>query len=109
MFKDPTGHIDLMELGWDYAFHPGPEYLHDSGEAGRAVLTQFQTYSKNTVQGGATPTRGGPQGQVGKMWSLFQSPQKVTQHHAIMADLTGGGVEAGQFDFQSLSHIQKNL
>lgn len=99
---DPLGHITLMTQGYDYGFNRGPHYLHQDGEARRATFRQFQDFPANSVQGAGQLVRDEFSGVPAEPWMVMQPPQ-VWQHHVpIVADLTGGGFDAGQFTLQPL-------
>ncbi len=97
---DTLGHIDLVTNGYDYHWKNGPDYLHDNGSGQRAILRKFQTYPKNDVQGRAHLQQQG--GVPGRYFHPFQPAQVIQHHVSIMADLIGGGVDAGQIALQPL-------
>jgi hypothetical protein len=99
---DPLGHVTLMREGYDYQFLRGPEALHQGGEARRALFQQFQGYPANSVQGAGQLVRNERNGIPCEPWRLTQPPQVVQHHVPIVADLLGGGFEAGQNTFQPL-------
>ena len=96
---DPSGHHGLIDSGYDNYYHNGPEYL-DGMAASRAVLTRFQSYPENQVQGSGTLVA--PVDGPGKYFSLFQSPQVYQNPLSIAADILGGGTIAGTFGTQGL-------
>lgn len=97
---DTLGHIDLVQNGYDYKWLNGPDYLHDNGSGQRAILRKFQDYPKNSVEGRARLM--GQDGTPGAYFHAFQPAQVVQHHMSIMADLIGGGVDAGQIALQPL-------
>jgi hypothetical protein len=97
---DTLGHIDLVQNGYDYLFQNGPDYLHDNGAGQRAILRKFQDYPRNSVEGGARLQC--QSGVPGRYFHPFQPAQVVQHHRSIMADLIGGGVDAGQITLQPL-------
>ena len=97
---DPLGHVALMTAGYDYSFLPGPEALHDDGEARRALFRQYQDYPANSVQGAGQLVR--KDGIAAEPWRVTQPPQVIQNHIPIVADINGGGFDAGQFVFQPL-------
>lgn len=101
MFADSTGHNDLINNGFDYHFIPTPDYVSQD-TALRASLAQFQTYPQNDVQGLATLVKGGPDGAYGFGFHTTQPAQVVVQPYQILSDQYGGGVPAGQMEYQPL-------
>lgn len=99
---DPLGHIGLMRDGFDYSFLPGPEALHQAGEARRALFRKFQDYPANSVQGAGQLVRNMNSGVPAEPWRVTQPAQVWQRHVAIQADLLGGGFEAGQLVNQPL-------
>lgn len=99
---DPLGHIGLMRDGFDYSFLPGPEALHQAGEARRALFRKFQGYPANSVQGAGQLVRSAETGVPAEPWRVTQPQQVLQRHVTIDADLLGGGFEAGQLVRQPL-------
>lgn len=99
---DPLGHVALMRDGFDYSFLPGPEALHQAGEARRALFRKFQDYPANSVQGAGQLVRSAETGMPAEPWRVTQPPQVIQRHVPITADLLGGGFEAGQIVNQPL-------
>lgn len=100
--NDPLGHFRLMREGYDYSFLIGPEALGNDGEARRALFRQFQEYPANSVQGAGQLVRQAETGIPGEPWRVTQGVQTIQNHVPIVADINGGGTDAGQFVMQPL-------
>lgn len=98
---DSTGHLNLMGDGFDYNWTPH-QPANIQRNAQRASLNQFQTYPANQVEGRATLVEGAPGFYPGKFWRVTQPPQHYQNQVAIMSDLLGGGLQAGNLVNQPL-------
>lgn len=100
-FTDTTGHIDLIQNGFDYQWTPH-QPANIQRNAQRATLNQFQTYPANMVEGRATLVDGGAGFYPGKYWRVLQPAQVYQNQQSILADMLGGGMMAGNLVNQPL-------
>lgn len=92
-------HSNLLQLGFNYLFGSGPDYLTEQ-KAQRATFDQFQTFPQNMVQGSGRLVA--QSGVPGKYWSVFQPPQVDFQNNAIDAAILGSGEMHGIIALQPL-------
>ncbi|HET8705954.1 MAG TPA: hypothetical protein VFM46_06595 [Pseudomonadales bacterium] len=98
---DCTGHSHLIGNGMDYHFRHGQNYTGQR-VAQRAIFAPYQTYPVNEVEGMASLVMGGPGFEPGSYFRITQPPQVYQNQLAILADMLGGGIAAGNLALQPL-------